>query len=544
MTVSADGVTCMVPRTSTVRLMRALSPRRSVPSTTPRSTVSALLSDVAAALPRAQWAADDPDDVLLIDATHDSRQVGEGWLFCAVPGGSADGHDHAPQAVADGAAALLVERWLALEVPQLKVPSVRMAMGPAAAVIHGDPSRQLTVVGTTGTNGKTTVSYLLEGAFAAAGWGTGVIGTVETRIHGEAVPGVRTTPEGTDLQRLLRHCHDRGVDAVAIEASSHGLDLHRVDGTHMAVAVYTNLSQDHLDWHGSMPAYLAAKARLFTPELSAEGVVFLDSAWAGELLEAAEVPVLTVGRDPLPDGLEGRTPDVLLTEEETGVDGGRAVLRGLTPEPLAIATSLPGRFNLANAAVAVVAAIRAGVAAPDAVAGVAAAPGAPGRLERVDAGQAATVLVDYAHTPDAVAEVIRTIRGVLPTGGRLTILLGCGGDRDRGKRGPMGAAAALADRAVLTSDNPRSEDPRAILTAVEAGARAAVDDGAPASVEVVVDRREAIGTAVADTGPGDVVLLAGKGHEAIQELADRTVPFDDRLVAAEVLAALVGEGRA
>ncbi|MEX2549658.1 MAG: UDP-N-acetylmuramoyl-L-alanyl-D-glutamate--2,6-diaminopimelate ligase [Nitriliruptoraceae bacterium] len=506
--------------------------------------MSALLSDVVTALPRVEQAAGLRDDVLLVDATHDSRQVRDGWLFCAVPGARSDGHDHAPQAVADGAAALLVERWLELEVPQLMVPSVRAAMGPAAAVIHGDPSRELTVVGTTGTNGKTTVSYLLEGAFAAAGRGTGVIGTVETRIHGEAVPGVRTTPEGTDLQRLLRHFHDRGVDAVAIEVSSHGLDLHRVDGTHMTVAIYTNLSQDHLDWHGSMAAYLAAKARLFTSELSARGVVFLDSAWAGALLEAAEVPVTTVGRDPLPAGLEGHTPDVLLAEETTGVDGGRALLHGLTPEPLAIATGLPGRFNLANAAVAVVAAVQAGVEVADAVAGVAAAPGAPGRLERVEVGQAATVLVDYAHTSDAVAEVIRTLRGVLPDGGRLTVVLGCGGDRDRGKRGPMGAAAAQADRAVLTSDNPRSEDPLAILDAVEAGARAAVGGGAPATIQVVADRREAIAAAVADTGRADVVLLAGKGHEATQELADRTVSFDDRLVAAEVLVALIEEGRA
>ncbi|MEX2504103.1 MAG: Mur ligase family protein, partial [Egicoccus sp.] len=235
--------------------------------------MTASVSDVAAALPQADVRGDDVD---LVDASHDSRQVGPGWLFCAIRGSRADGHEHAPRAIEQGAGAVLVDHWLDLPVTQIRVPDVRAAAGPAAAAVHGHPSRDLQVIGVTGTNGKTTTVYLLEAAFAAAAMGTGVIGTVETRIHGEAQPGVRTTPEGPDLQRLLRRMHDRGADAVAMEVSSHGLDMHRVDGTRFAVGVWTNLTQDHLDWHGTMEAYFAAKARLFTPALTDHGVVFLD----------------------------------------------------------------------------------------------------------------------------------------------------------------------------------------------------------------------------------------------------------------------------
>jgi UDP-N-acetylmuramoyl-L-alanyl-D-glutamate--2,6-diaminopimelate ligase len=481
------------------------------------------LADVAAALRRCECHGD--AEVVLTDATHDSRQVGPGTLFCAVPGSRADGHDHAPAAVEDGAAALLVERWLDLPVPQLKVPSVRAAAGPAAAAVHGHPSRELTVVGITGTNGKTTTAYLVEAAFAAAGVGVGVIGTVETRIHGETQPGVRTTPEGPDLQRLLRRMHTRGVDAVAMEVSSHGLDLRRVDGTRFAVAVYTNLSQDHLDWHGSMEAYLAAKARLFLPDFAPRGVVFLDGPWARRLLELVQIPVTTVGTDADADV---RIEDVALT-----IDGGTATLVW-DGEPIALRTRLPGRFNLDNAASALVAAVTAGVPVATAAVGIAACPGAPGRLERVEQGQPFTVLVDYAHTPDAVAQVVATLRS-LGGGGRVLVVLGAGGDRDRGKRAAMGAAAATADIAVLTSDNPRSEDPSRILATVAAGARQAVGDGAPAEVLVELDRRQAIGAALRAAQPGDVVVIAGKGHETGQELADRTLPFDDRAVAASLL---------
>jgi UDP-N-acetylmuramoyl-L-alanyl-D-glutamate--2,6-diaminopimelate ligase len=484
--------------------------------------MSATLADLATVLRRSERHG---GDVVLTDATHDSRQVGPGTLFCAIPGSRADGHDHAPAALAQGAAALLVERWLDLPVPQLRVPSVRAAAGPAAAAVHGHPSGELTVVGITGTNGKTTTAYLVEAAFAAAGVGVGVIGTVETRIHGETQPGVRTTPEGPDLQRLLRRMYTRGVDAVAMEVSSHGLDLRRVDGTRFAVAVYTNLSQDHLDWHGSMEAYLAAKARLFLPAFAPRGVVFLDGPWARRLLELVRIPVTTVGTD--------ADADVRLVDVELSVDGGRGTLVW-DDEPIALRTRLPGRFNLDNAASALVAAVTAGVPIATAAAGIAACPGAPGRLERVERGQPFTVLVDYAHTPEAVAQVVTTLRS-LGAGGRVLVVLGAGGDRDRGKRAAMGAAAATADVAVLTSDNPRSEDPSRILAAVAAGAREAVAAGAPAELAIELDRRQAIATALDVAQPGDVVVIAGKGHETGQELADRTLPFDDRVVAAALL---------
>lgn len=492
--------------------------------------MTATLADVCDRLPDAEQQG---PDIALTDVTHDSRAVEAGALFCAVVGAQSDGHDFAEQAVQDGASALLVERWLDVAVPQVKVPSVRAALGPAAALVHGDPSHELTVVGTTGTNGKTTVSYLLEAAFAAAGRGTGVIGTVETRIHGRAEPGVRTTPEGSDLQRQLRSMVTRGVDAVAMEVSSHGLDLHRVDGTRFAVAVWTNLTQDHLDWHGSLEAYFAAKARLFTPGLADCGVVFLDGEWANKLLAGTELDCLTVGRE--------ADADVRIGDERITVDGSSATLTGLdrvanAPAKVTINTPLLGGFNLANAAVAVVAAVVAGVEIDAAIAGVSASSGAPGRFERVEAGQDATVLVDYAHTPDAIHQVVDTIRAMLGQR-RLILVLGCGGDRDRDKRAPMGAAAARADVAVLTSDNPRSEDPNRILAQMRAGADAAIDAGARTQLHVDVDRRRAIKFALGAAGADDVVVLAGKGHETTQELADRVVEFDDRVVVQELIEA-------
>ncbi len=486
--------------------------------------MTATLSAVAGGLRRAERHG---HDVEVVDATHDSRQAAPGWLFCAIPGARDDGHRHAHDAVAAGAPALLVERWLDLPVPQVRVPSVRAAVGPAAAIVHGRPSERLTVVGVTGTNGKTSITYLLEAAFGAAALGTGTIGTVEARIHGAPQPGVRTTPEGPDLQRLFHEMWDRGVDAVAMEVSSHGLDLRRVDGTRFRVAVFTNLSQDHLDWHGSMEAYLAAKARLFTPGLAETGVVYRDGPWSDRLLDAATIPVTTVGRDPSVE------VDVRIVDEELRVDGGSATLRWAGVDH-ALRTRLPGAFNLTNAALAVVAAVTAGAPIDAALAGVAAASGAPGRFERVDAEHPVTVLVDYAHTPDAVQLAVAARRSRVD-GGRVLLVLGAGGDRDRGKRGPMGAAAVAADVVVFTSDNPRGEDPMAIIDALVDGARGAIDRGARGVFRVEHDRRVAIGAAITEARPGDVVLIAGKGHERTQELADRTVAFDDREVAAMFL---------
>ncbi|MBW3662185.1 MAG: UDP-N-acetylmuramoyl-L-alanyl-D-glutamate--2,6-diaminopimelate ligase [Actinobacteria bacterium] len=465
------------------------------------------------------------------DATHDSRQAGPGWLFCCVRGEHADGHDFAADAIARGASGLLVERWLAHDVAQVRVPDVRAAMGPAAARIHDHPSHRLRVVGVTGTNGKTTTTYLLESAFGAAALGTGLIGTVETRIHGEAQPGVRTTPEGTDLQRTFAHMYDRGVDAVAMEVSSHGLDLRRVDGTRFEVVAFTNLSRDHLDHHHTMEAYFAAKQRLFTSRFAERAVVVVDSIWGRRLAARTSLGTTTLGF---------QTGTYRLTDVRVDAEGTRLRLRGPDADR-ELRTRLIGAHNGLNAATAYLAATVAGIEPDAAASGIATAPPVPGRLEPVAAGHEFAVLVDYAHTPDALQHALAACRAIAE--GRTIVVVGCGGDRDRDKRPQMGAVAATADVAVLTSDNPRSEPPEAIVAAVEAGAREAARAGAPADITVRLDRREAIAAALDRAEAGDVVLIAGKGHETGQEIAGRTVPFDDRLVAADLLADATGRGR-
>lgn len=488
------------------------------------------LAALARAVPTARLvgAADTADDVLS-DATHDSREARGGTLFCALPGDHTDGHDHVADAVARGASAVLVEREVATTVAQLAVVSTRAALGPVAAEIHDQPSRDCAVVGVTGTNGKTTTVALVEAAAAAAGLGTGVVGTTGARVHGAPVPNERTTPEATDLQRLLRGFVDRGVEVAALEVSSHGLALHRIDGTHLRVAGFTMLGDDHLDFHGDRAAYLAAKQRLFAGDLAARAVVCVDDEAGATVAAEAAVPVVTMSTD-------GTAADHRLDDVDVDLDGGRGVLHGPDGRRVELSTRLLGRHNLANAALALLLAEEVGVPTDAAVAGIAACSGVPGRLERVTGPAGGpTVLVDYAHTPDAISTVVAGLRRLVPDGGRIAVVVGAGGDRDPGKRPAMGAAAAAADLAVLTSDNPRSEDPAEILAAVEQGARDAVADGAPAQVRSEVDRRAAIGEAIRWARPDDVVLVAGKGHETGQVLADRTVPFDDRVVARALL---------
>jgi len=448
-------------------------------------------------------------DVEVEDATHDSRDVRPGSLFCAVVGAQQDGHDHAARAVEAGAVALLVERALPLDVTQVVVDETRAAMGPAAALVHGDPATELTMLGVTGTNGKTTVTFLLEAAMAAAGWGSGRIGTLGARLHGRSEHGVRTTPESTDLQRMLRSMRTRGADGIAMEVSSHGLDLHRVAGVRFAVAAFTNLTRDHLDWHGTMERYLAAKARLFTPALAEHGVALVDAPGADDLLAAARIPMTTIG--------SSGPVDVLVRDRVVGPDGSRVRL-ALDGADAEFRTVMRGTHNLDNLIVAAVTAVRAGIG-PDVV------PAAP------------LVLVDYAHTPDAVAGALVVGRGLVGPHGRLHVVLGAGGDRDREKRGPMGAATAGADLVVVTDDNPRGEDAAAI--------RAAVADGAqegPGSVVIVADRAAAVAHAVGEAREGDVVLVLGRGHESHQEVAGARVPLDDRDLVRDALGARPAEG--
>ena len=486
----------------------------------PAPTPFADLLDVAG--PDARLLAGDAADVMISDVTHDSRGAAAGVLFACRPGQRTDGHDYAPQAVAAGSPALLVERVLDLPVPQLQVASVAAAMGPVAAAVHGNPSAQMQLYGVTGTNGKTTSVYLLEAMLAAAGHVTGVVGTVETRIAGEAITGVRTTPESTDLQRLFRRMRDAGVTAAAMEVSSHGLALGRVRATRFAAALFTNLTQDHLDFHSDMAEYYAAKRSLFTRAYTDLAVVNVDDEYGRRLATEIDIPVVRVSA-------AGAAADVHAADVVATADGTwfTARLRGGERR---IALRLPGLFNVANALLALAAAEALGVPADAAAEGLARCPGVPGRMERVDAGQPFTVLVDYAHTPDSLANVLQSVREV--TRGRVIVVIGAGGNRDAGKRPVMGRVAAeLADVAVFTSDNPRTEEPQVILDAVTAGAAGV----AGARWTALLDRRDAIAHALAQASSGDVVVIAGKGHERTQELADRTIAFDDREVARELL---------
>lgn len=445
----------------------------------------------------------------------DSRAVEPGALFCCVQGSRVDGHDLAGVAVAAGAVAVLAERRLPLaaHVAQVLVPSVRAAMGPLASALHGHPSRSLTVVGITGTNGKTTTTHLLRSVLAASGQVAEVIGTLS------GTPGAPpTTPDAPELQARLAAMRDGGVQAVAMEVSSHGLAMQRVDGTWFATAAFTNLSQDHLDLHGTMEAYFAAKARLFGPAFTDRAVVDVDDAYGRLLLDTALAggpgTVPTVGYS-LADAHDLRL----------AADGSTFRWRGAE-----LRVPLAGRFNVANALCAATIAAGLGIGVEAIAAGLAATPPVRGRFEPVVAGQPFGVVVDYAHTPDGLEQALAAARELVPAGARVVVVFGAGGDRDPGKRPRMGEVAArLADEVVVTSDNPRSEDPRAIIDAIVGGILG------QAEVVVEPDRRAAITLAVEQAGDADVVVIAGKGHETTQTIGDRVVPFDDAEVAREVL---------
>ncbi|MET9799818.1 UDP-N-acetylmuramoyl-L-alanyl-D-glutamate--2,6-diaminopimelate ligase [Streptomyces sp. NPDC006368] len=466
--------------------------------------------------------------------THDSRAVRPGDVYAALPGARLHGADFAGQAADLGAAAILTdpsgaERAAATGLPVLVTDDPRGRMGELAAEIYGRPGDALLRIGITGTSGKTTTAYLVEGGLRAAGHRTGLIGTVEMRIGDERIKSERTTPEATDLQALFALMGERGVESVAMEVSSHALVLGRVDGCVFDVAVFNNLSPEHMEFHSGMEDYFQAKAQLFTPRRSRQGVVNFDDEYGRRLTKEASVPVVTFSAEGHPDA-DWRAESV-----EIGALGSTFTIVGPQGERVSAKAPLAGPFNVANTLAAVVALAVAGVDPQTAADGVAVVPGVPGRLERVDEGQPYLAVVDYAHKTDAVESVLRALRKV--TEGKLHVVLGCGGDRDVTKRGPMGAAAArLADTAVLTSDNPRSEDPLAILAAMLAGA-AEVPVHERGEVVVFEDRAAAIASAVARARPGDTVLVAGKGHEQGQDIAGVVRPFDDRTVLREAIVA-------
>jgi UDP-N-acetylmuramoyl-L-alanyl-D-glutamate--2,6-diaminopimelate ligase len=476
--------------------------------------LDALLADAdlpAAGTPIRQLLGD-PATTEVTAMTLDSKAVVPGTLYGCVPGQRFDGHDFAPAAVAAGATALLCQRRLPLSVPQVVVDLVRPALGPVAASLYGHPSRDLTVVGVTGTNGKTTTTCLLAAIFRAAGLPVATIGTLS---------GARTTPEAPDLQAALATFRSEGRAAVAMEVSSHALVQHRVDGITFAAALFTNLTQDHLDYHATMEEYFEAKARLFAPGRAALAVVNADDPWGERLLARLRAP-----------GRNGAGGPVIafslhdLEQLDISREGSRFRWRGSE-----IRLRLGGRFNVRNALAAATAAAGLGLDQEAIVTGLGQVETVRGRFEPVDAGQPFTVLVDYAHTPDGLAEALIAARELAATGdGQVIVVFGAGGDRDQAKRPLMGAVASQrADLAVLTSDNPRSEDPLAIIRQVASGANP------NAQLEVEPDRRTAIRRALAAAQAHDVVVVAGKGHEIVQEVAGHTVAFDDADVARQAL---------
>jgi UDP-N-acetylmuramoyl-L-alanyl-D-glutamate--2,6-diaminopimelate ligase len=449
-------------------------------------------------------------DVVIRSIDYDSRQVVEGSLFCCIVGADHDGHDFAPVAVDRGAAALLVERPLDLPIAQLVVADTRVAMALAAAAFHDHPSAAMTVIGVTGTNGKTTTVQLLANVLREAGWRVETLGTLT---------GARTTPEAPDLQATLARWRDDGVQAVAMEVSSHALALHRVDGTRFAVSVFTNLSRDHLDFHGTMEAYFETKALLFQPTFTDRAVVNRDSPYGRLLDDSAAVPTQTYGLDDL-DAIDVHADRSSFTWHGRSVE-----------------LPLGGEFNLSNALAAAEAARAVGVDDAAIVAGLASPVIAPGRFEVIDSPLPFSVIVDYAHTPDALQKVLEAAAGIAGEA-QVTVVFGAGGDRDATKRPAMGEVAArLADRVVLTADNSRGEDTGAIIDAVRQG----FDRVTPRhATDLVIepDRRKAIAAALAAARPGDVVLVAGKGHEQTLTVGDVVVPFDDRDVARDELTKL------
>jgi UDP-N-acetylmuramoyl-L-alanyl-D-glutamate--2,6-diaminopimelate ligase len=491
--------------------------------------------------------------------THDSREVCPGFLFAAIPGERYDGHDFAAEAARRGAAALRVERRVDVALPQMVVPWVRAAIGPVASAFWGHPSRALRVIGVTGTNGKGAVTYLTRAVLEAGGVACGIVGTTGAVVAGRPVPLSRTTPEAPELQRLLASMRDANLRAVAMEVASHALAMERVGGVRFAGAAFTNLTQDHLDFHRTMEAYRAAKARLFERvEGDAVSVVNRDDPHGDFMASRSRAPVVTYG---LGEGAEVRAEGVRLSARGCAFDA-------VTPRGRArFSIPITGTFNVYNALCAIALGLHYEVPLEGMAEALRDFPGIPGRFELVDSGQPFAVVVDYAHTPDGLENVLRTARDV--AAGRVIAVFGCGGDRDRAKRPEMGQIAVrLADHVVVTSDNPRSEDPMAIIEDIVGGigdqrsdVRCQMSDVPPplstldsrlstlahrppttdhGSYEVEPDRRSAIRRAIAMARPGDIVMICGKGHEDYQILRDRTIRFDDREEAREALASVRG----
>lgn len=455
------------------------------------------------------------DQVVITDVTHDSRQAGPGTLFVAIEGASLDGHAFVGAAVDSGTTAICVTRKQPVTVPQLIVSDTRGLLGQLAAEVHGWPSRDLDVIGVTGTNGKTTVTHYIESLLTSIGVRTGLIGTITTRIAGEAQSSVRTTPEASDLQRLLRRMADRKVEKVAAEVSSHALDLGRVVGTTFSVAAFTNLSQDHLDFHGTMDAYRKAKESLFTHYEVGTAVVNVDDSYGANLAATLDGPVLSVGKG-------GDYQFVDLSHHRSGTEFTLIWSEGSER----VFAPLHGEFNVFNLVMAIACCSASGSVVEGLLPHIRELGVVPGRFEMMaPVDDLPDVVVDYAHTPEGIRQAIDTARSIAV--GNVIAVLGAGGDRDRSKRLLMGEAASAADLVVVTSDNPRTEDPESIVSQIAAGVTAPLLRD--------VDRRRAIFESLELAGPDDLVLILGKGHEQGQEVGSTVFPFDDLTVAGEAL---------
>jgi UDP-N-acetylmuramoyl-L-alanyl-D-glutamate--2,6-diaminopimelate ligase len=488
------------------------------------------LQELIGRLPGARLTGD--ASVAVASVTHDSRHAGADSVFVAITGLATDGNLYVEAARRKGAVAVVSEGPPQPGGTWVQVADAREALAILAAAVLGDPAQHLTLVGVTGTNGKTTTTHLIDAALRAAGHKVGLIGTIQYRVGDRLAEAVRTTPESSDLQQLFRDMAAAGCDHAVMEVSSHSLALKRVHGLGFRVAVFTNLTRDHLDFHGDMDRYFAAKRTLFDTLLRTDGHAVVNAAddRAAELAAASRGAVWTFGVE--------RDADLCATEVSLSLGGTR--FRARTPVgELLVESPLLGRFNVENLLAALGGSLALGLPPAAVVRGLQSVTGVPGRLERVSAGQDFTVIVDYAHTDDALKNLLETVRELKPR--RIITVFGCGGDRDRSKRPLMGAVASrLSEAVVVTSDNPRSEPPESIIEEILRG----MNGGRKAERHVVVDRRDAIAKALDMAGTGDAVVIAGKGHETYQVLRDRTVPFDDRQVARDLLARLARSGRA
>ncbi len=469
----------------------------------------------------------------ITDIIYDSREAKPGSLFVAVPGFKVDGHKFITDALKRGASAVLIqdEAYRSEDYPWVLVADTRKAMADLSSAFYGFPSREMNVIGVTGTNGKTTTTNLIRTILADAGEKVGLIGTIHNRIGEEIIPVHHTTPEAPDLQKLFREMLDRGVRYVVMEVSSHALDLHRVRGTEFDVAVFTNLTQDHLDFHGTMEKYLEAKGKLFSglgvkawKERRKFAIINQDDPQAGFLMEMSRTPVITYGV---------KTPaDVVAEEVKVSARGVSFMLR-YTDQRLPVQLNLTGVFNVYNSLAAIAVGLVEGIPIAQIISSLEKISGIPGRFETVDEGQNFTVIVDYSHTPDSLENCLRTAREFAE--GRIITVFGCGGDRDKTKRPIMGEVAArLSDLCIITSDNPRTEDPQAIIDDIVPGILKVVKAG---EFLEIPDRREAIYRAIAEAQEKDIIIIAGKGHEDYQIIGKEVFPFDDRLVAREALRA-------